>query len=565
MKGRHMRIFYTFLMIFMFSSTAQSFDRIEQKCLDAGYTIVAENCGENSAPEDVCPYHEKYFKSCSKSAWCLNEGYTYKSEDCKLPSFVSDICPNNFPLYKNCMEDITKACTDAGYKSAKYCKLSEARCPYSDDFGHCCTDCAEYPIALDELPRGYVQDGDACYTCSGKIRIRIKPAPCEGFVECPLGPDGEDTPSCLSGDRMLYKSCQNAEIKCHASGYTQTSCLDSEDVSFCPDDNSYMSCKLNCDKLAKLTYPKTNFITEDITNPELNSDYMNMKSYLVLENEECRPQKRPVVTLNITPENIDKYKNIFNMNISDIDFRINMQSPSDMEFNGNLQNSIVIFSGAQPSCLFSGGLANLSGDVQIKGANKVCNSFSLSKNSKFHLASNLNGDIKADDGAEIIVTRNLNGLVKVGNNVSITIKGKLIAEDLLNSTLDNGSIVLGCNSKAQIKRGMELNTANLIVKNNSLIETPQIILISKSDMLSLANSLSTIHLYSQAKIIHNLDENNQLEIASNTSDENCQDKYLVYLGSSFDETRQSFSLQADDTKDKDWQCKQLAEEQNSCK
>ena len=553
------------LILLLSATSAGAFDRIEQKCLDAGYTITEKNCSPQTSPEDACPYHEKYFKSCSQAAWCRQQGYTYVLTDCKLPSFAEDKCPNNFPLYKSCREDIPQACREAGYKSQDDCQLSAVKCPYSADYGLCCTNCEDYPLSIEDLPRGFVQDGEACHTCSGKIRIKIKPAACEGYVECPMGPETPDTASCLSGKKMLYKSCQNSEIKCHAAGFASRSCLESEDAELCPDDNSYMRCKLNCEKLARLTFPNAHLIKDDVTNPEFNPNMTEIRSYQSLDTPECRTAQRPIITLNLSSANIERYKNIFDQYISDVDFRISMQNEENLDFNGHLQNAQLIFSGNRPECIFNSGHGSLSGEVKIKGASSLCSDITLTPETKFFLAANLKGRLRTETGSEVYITRNMEGLLQTGSKSKLTINGKLIAEDLLNSTINHGSVILGCNSVNTVKQGIDLNTSNLILKSEAELDTPQINLISKSDLLTLPNSLSSIHLYPQSQITHNLDANNRLDIAENPDkDKTCYDKYFIYLGSSFDESMQKFSLQADDRMEKEWQCQDAPEENKIC-
>ena len=94
---------------------------------------------------------------------------------------------------------VKNACTDPYHGVGEECNGKYASCE--------CTPCgAEY--AHTSIPEGYVQDDEACLDCDGVTKYKIKPNPCDGFMDCGSmgGEAGAET--CLSGDVLKYDNCK---------------------------------------------------------------------------------------------------------------------------------------------------------------------------------------------------------------------------------------------------------------------------------------------------------------------------------------------------------------------
>ena len=165
----------------------------EDRCRREGYTETS--CPEGYEPYNYCPYDNTYFQKCVSS------------------------CPSD---YKECEEPyhgVGEAC-DGKYASCE------------------CTPCgAGYDYTT--IPEGYVQDGEACLDCDGKTKYKIKPNPCDGYMDCGnMGPEiGAGT--CQSGNETLYDNCKACPYECSLS-----SCP--EPFTCTKEECSGMYCKSGC-------------------------------------------------------------------------------------------------------------------------------------------------------------------------------------------------------------------------------------------------------------------------------------------------------------------------------
>ncbi len=130
-----------------------------ERCKKEGYTQTS--CLPGETPANPCPYDNSIFAECTCPA-----GYT----TCESPYFgVGEACGNKY-----------------------------ASCE--------CNPCTGYDYT--SVPEGYVQEGESCLGCDGQEHFKIKPNPCDGFLDC--GSMGGDTGanSCLSGTTTLYDNCK---------------------------------------------------------------------------------------------------------------------------------------------------------------------------------------------------------------------------------------------------------------------------------------------------------------------------------------------------------------------
>ena len=131
----------------------------EERCRQEGYTQTS--CLPGETPANPCPYDNSIFAECTCPA-----GYT----TCEAPYYgVGEACGNKY-----------------------------ASCE--------CNPCTGYDYT--SVPDGYVQEGESCLGCDGQEHYKIKPNPCDGFLDC--GSMGGDTGanSCLSGTTTLYDNCK---------------------------------------------------------------------------------------------------------------------------------------------------------------------------------------------------------------------------------------------------------------------------------------------------------------------------------------------------------------------
>ena len=172
-----------------------------ERCRQEGYTQTS--CPEDSDPVNFCPYDNTYFERCQAN--CPSNYVT-----CEPPYYgVGEACGDKYAF---CEKDTERACQELNPGYTDNCgsgqKLSDDRCSYDNSYGICCDTCSGYPYTTDSIPNGYVQDGEACVDCDGNQKVKVKPNPCDGFMDCgSVGPEtGANT--CLSGTTTLYDNCK---------------------------------------------------------------------------------------------------------------------------------------------------------------------------------------------------------------------------------------------------------------------------------------------------------------------------------------------------------------------
>ena len=134
----------------------------EERCRQEGYTQTS--CPEGQEPSNTCPYDSTYFEKCVSS------------------------CPSNYVTCEKPYYGVGEAC-DGKYASCE------------------CTPCG---LGYDNttIPDGYVQDGETCLDCDGKTKYKIKPNPCDGFMDCGSMGGEAGAKTCLSGTTTMYDNCK---------------------------------------------------------------------------------------------------------------------------------------------------------------------------------------------------------------------------------------------------------------------------------------------------------------------------------------------------------------------
>ena len=161
------------------------------KCLGISFSWSDKIPGKSDNPEDFTPKGKED---------CIKEGYT-------LTSCPEDFKPNKYCLYNrsyfaecvlSCPSDY-KTCEDPYYGVGDDCGGKYKECQ--------CDECEGFDYTADNIPDGYVVDGEACNSCYGE-KYKIKVNPCDGFLDCGSlgGMIGAD--SCLSGSHMMYSECR---------------------------------------------------------------------------------------------------------------------------------------------------------------------------------------------------------------------------------------------------------------------------------------------------------------------------------------------------------------------
>ena len=170
-----------------------------ERCRQEGYNQTS--CPEGQEPSNTCPYDSDYFEKCVSS--CPSNYVT-----CEVPYYgVGEDCDGK---YASCEKDTERACQELNPGYVDECgtgqQLSDDRCSYDNTYGTCCNTCAEYDNT--SIPEGYVQDGEACTGCDGQEHYKIKPNPCDGFMDCgSMGPE-IGAKSCQSGNQIKYDNCK---------------------------------------------------------------------------------------------------------------------------------------------------------------------------------------------------------------------------------------------------------------------------------------------------------------------------------------------------------------------
>ena len=133
-----------------------------KRCMEEGYNETS--CPEGYEPYNYCPYDSNYFEKC-------------------IPS-----CPSDYVTCEDPYFGVGEAC-DGKYASCE------------------CTPCGS-GYDNTTIPDGYVQDGEACLDCDGKTKYKIKPNPCDGFMDCGSMGGEAGAKTCLSGTTIMYDNCK---------------------------------------------------------------------------------------------------------------------------------------------------------------------------------------------------------------------------------------------------------------------------------------------------------------------------------------------------------------------
>ena len=134
-----------------------------QDCIDEGYTIT--NCPDGYRGNKECLYADGYYAECVKA------------------------CPSGYKKCEPPYYGVGEAC-DGMYK--------ECQCDY----------CEGYNYTKDNIPNGYVIDGAACNSCNGE-RYKVKPNPCDGFLDCGSMGGMAGAKTCQSGNTIKYDNCKS--------------------------------------------------------------------------------------------------------------------------------------------------------------------------------------------------------------------------------------------------------------------------------------------------------------------------------------------------------------------
>ena len=165
----------------------------DKRCEEEGYLLTS--CPEGMKPYNFCPYDNTYFEKCVSS------------------------CPSDYVTCEEPYHGVGEAC-DGKYASCE------------------CTPCGS-GYDYTTIPEGYVQDGEACLDCDGKTKYKIKPNPCDGYMDC--GDMGSEigAGTCQSGNETLYDNCKSCPYECSLS-----SCPDNYTCT--KEECSGMYCKSGC-------------------------------------------------------------------------------------------------------------------------------------------------------------------------------------------------------------------------------------------------------------------------------------------------------------------------------
>ena len=171
----------------------------EERCRQEGYTQTS--CPEGQEPSNFCPYDSTYFEKCVSS--CPSNYVT-----CEVPYYgVGEACDGK---YASCEKDTERACQELNPGYVDECgtgqQLSDDRCSYDNTYGTCCNTCEGYDNT--SIPEGYVQDGESCTGCDGQEHYKIKPNPCDGFMDCGSMGGEAGAKTCLSGTTTMYDNCK---------------------------------------------------------------------------------------------------------------------------------------------------------------------------------------------------------------------------------------------------------------------------------------------------------------------------------------------------------------------
>ena len=171
----------------------------KERCNKEGYYLTS--CPNGQEGSGFCPYDSNYFEKCVSS--CPSNYVT-----CEEPYFgVGEACNGK---YASCEKDTERACQELNPGYVDECgtgqQLSDDRCSYDNTYGTCCNTCTGYDNTT--IPEGYVQDGESCLGCDGQEHYKIKPNPCDGFMDCGSMGGEAGAKTCLSGTTTMYDNCK---------------------------------------------------------------------------------------------------------------------------------------------------------------------------------------------------------------------------------------------------------------------------------------------------------------------------------------------------------------------
>ena len=197
-----------------------------EDCIKEGYKLTS--CPIGYKPNKFCLYDERYFAECIKA------------------------CPDDY-----------KQCEDPYYGVGEECDGMYKECQ--------CDECDGYNYKEEDIPAGYVKDGEACNSCDGP-RYKIKPNPCDGFLDCGSMGCESGAETCLSGDKLLCSNCKPCPNSCKLDVCPANSICNKEDCSGkycfekCSDgyewDNASQSCKKKCENKCSLSSCPANAVCD---------------------------------------------------------------------------------------------------------------------------------------------------------------------------------------------------------------------------------------------------------------------------------------------------------------
>ena len=192
----------------------------------AGLDFVGSDISGPSDPEDYVPKGEED---------CIKEGYT-------LTSCPEGYKPNKYCLYDNryFAECILSCPSDYKVCEAPYYGVGEA---CDGKYQECqCDECEGYTYTADNIPDGYVADGEACNSCDGP-KYKVKPNPCDGYLDCGAIGCESGTDTCKSGGQIMCSECRS----CPYLG-TEDTCPPCTVCTYEECSNKYIvtGCKTGC-------------------------------------------------------------------------------------------------------------------------------------------------------------------------------------------------------------------------------------------------------------------------------------------------------------------------------
>ena len=256
------------------------------------------------------------------------------------------------------------------------------------------------------------------------------------------------------------------------------------------------------------------------------------------------------------------YSELFNRDISNVNFVLNFETAATLPINGTLNNVRITVTGNAPDTPFEAQNMKINGTVSLIDVANIRADIDIADNAKFITTGNVTGNINVGKDASLGLKGNLIGTLKSRSFSEIFIKGIIKFKDNTNNSLDTESIVFGCSSQAKIIGGIVAETANVVVKQRAVLDTPYIKLISTSNNPDLPNTLSSIHLHRYSKLV-SIYDNTEYPLAEN-SNVNCDDKYIRHLGSSVNTEEQTTSLEPSNLMEDKWQCRSLTHTQLEC-